>query len=99
MEKITETIHLDDGVRLKIGFQEGAWIAKSKDGYYRVAVSRTGQLLYIEYCGCYDERHACAFKLFSNFKDMVADDDIDLELMARTAAALGVEDYVALFDV
>jgi hypothetical protein len=39
------------------------------------------------------------YKLFPNFDEIVADDDIDLELPERMAYALGVKDIWHFFNV
>jgi hypothetical protein len=45
--QIVETVHLRDGTIRKIGFRSGKWIVQNS--HERVAISKSGFLLYLEY--------------------------------------------------
>jgi hypothetical protein len=93
--QLIDTIHLQDGTIRKIGFRSGKWLVKTE--YKRVAVSKKGFLLHLDY----DEKgRAFNYKLYLDFTEMAAD-DVDYLLLGKVARALGnkdFKDYVVFLD-
>jgi hypothetical protein len=89
--QIVETVHLDEGKTLKVGFHEGKWIAATK--HEKVAISKNGFLLCFR---CNETGRAHSYKMYLNFADLAAD-DVDFCLLSKVAAAIDA-DYVAFLD-
>jgi hypothetical protein len=91
--QIVETIHLRDGAIRKVGFRSGKWIVKNS--HEKVAISKNGFLLYLEYS---QSGRAYSYDLFTDFEEMTAaENKIDFLLLGEVAAALDA-DYVAFLD-
>jgi hypothetical protein len=90
--QLIESVHLKDGTVKQIGLHEGKWLVKSE--YEKVAVSKKGFLLHLEYNGI---GQGINYKLYLNFTEM-ATDDSDFILLSKVAAALGVKDYITFLD-
>ena len=90
-EQIVEAVHHNDGSVHKVGFREGKWIAATHHG--RVAVSKSGFLLYLEYNQNGQARY---YKLYCNFAEMAAD-DVDFSLLDQVATAIDVE-FIEFLD-
>jgi hypothetical protein len=90
--QLIETVHLEDSTVQKVGFHEGKWLVKTE--YQRIAVSKKGFLLHLEYN---ENGQAINYKLYLNFAEMAAD-DVDFCLLSNVAAVLGVKDYIRFLD-
>jgi hypothetical protein len=91
-EQLVEEVYYEDGTVQKVGFQEGKWLITNE--YERIAVSKKGFLLHLEYN---ESGQAHFYKLYLNFAEMAAD-DLDFCLLSKVAAVLGVKDYIRFLD-
>jgi hypothetical protein len=90
--QLVEEVYFEGGTVQKVGFHEGKWLVKTE--YQRIAVSKKGFLLHLEYN---ENGQAHSYKLYLNFAEMAAD-DVDFCLLGKVAAALGVKDYITFLD-
>lgn len=90
-EQIVEAVHYNDGSIYKIGFREGRWIAATH--HSRVAISKSGSLLYLEYS---ESGQVHSYKLYCNFAEMAAN-DAEFNLLYQVAAAIDAE-FVEFLD-
>jgi hypothetical protein len=91
--QIVETVHLRDGTIRKIGFRSGKWIVKNN--HERVAISKSGYLLCLEYS---QSGRAYSYDLFTDFEEMAAaENNLGFLLLGQVAAAIDA-DYVAFLD-
>jgi hypothetical protein len=91
--QIVETIHLRDGAIRKVGFRSGKWIVKNS--HERVAISKSGFLLYLKYS---QSGRAYSYDLFTDFEEMAASENkLYFLLLGQVATAINA-DYIAFLD-